>query len=342
MSSENDVQTEKDVSIILAIRNEERYIRKCLDSLLNQNFAHERYEIIVIDGMSDDKTREIITEYQAKFPDIITTLDNHKINQAAGRNVGIEHARGMMLVIFDGHAFVHREYLNILIKTFDSVPSDVVGLGPVFFAPEDETLFGKIAADVQSSIVGGAGASFRHKTKNTYVEHIPFATYKKHIIEKIGLFDERFAIGEDVDLNCRIIKAGFRLMVCPEVKVFYYRKHNSFNSFSVRMFRYGMWKALLVKKQPRAFKILFVIPSIILLSVIFLPAFLFAYFVLAEITITGLLIYLLTVFISSLNLAKRHRDHRYMISFTMYVIEHFSIGAGFLAGLFMRIPKKEP
>jgi len=342
MSSEKDGQTEKDVSIILAIRNEEVYIRKCLDSLLNQNFSHERYEIIVIDGMSNDKTPEIIAEYQAKFPHIIRTLDNHKINQAAGRNVGIEHSRGMVLVIFGGHAFVQREYLNILIKTFDSIPSDVVGLGPVFFAPEDETLFGKIAAAVQSSIVGGAGASFRHKTKNTYVEHVAFAMYKKHIIEKIGLFDERFAIGEDGELNCRIIKAGFKLMVCPALEVFYYRKHNSFNAFSIRMFRYGMWKALLVKKQPRAFKILFVIPSIILLSVIFLPAFLFAYFVLAEITITGLLIYLLTVFISSLNLAKRHRDHRYMISFTMYVIEHFSIGAGFLAGLFMRIPKKEP
>ena len=341
MSSEKYGQGKKDISIILAIRNEEQYIHKCLDSLINQNFAHQRYEIIVIDGMSDDNTRKIITEYQVRFSDLVRMFDNHKRIQAAGRNIGIEHARGEMIVIFDGHSYTHGEYLNTLIKISCALPSDVAGFGGVFLAPEDETLFGKIMADVQSSIVGGAGASFRHRTKNTYVAHVQFATYRKNIIEKIGLYDERFVIAEDVEFNRRIIKAGFKLMICPEIKVFYYRKHNAFRSFSVRMFRYGMWKALLVKKQPGAFKILFAIPTILLLSIILLPAFLFFHSVLSEIIITSLMIYLLAVLISSLFLVTRRRDRRYVISFPMYIIEHLSIGAGFLVGFFRNIGKKE-
>ena len=337
MNSEKYIQGKKDISIIVAIRNEEQYIHKCLDSLINQNFDHQRYEIIVIDGMSDDNTRKIINEYQKRFPDIIRIFDNPKRIQAAGRNIGMKHSMGWMIVVFDGHAYTHSEYLNTLIKTSNTLPSDVVGFGGIFLAPQDETLFGKITADVQSSIVGGAGASFRHKSKNTYVSQVQFAAYKKNIIEKIGLYDERFVIAEDVEFNHRIIKAGFKLMVCPEIRVFYYRKHNSFRSFSVRMFRYGKWKALLIKKHPRAFKILFAIPTILLLSVIVLPFVLFIYSILAEIIITGLITYLSSVIISSLYLTIRQKDIRYIISFPIYVIEHFSIGAGFLLGFFMSV-----
>src|SRR2546428_8030917 len=78
----------KAVSIVMAIRNEEAYIRKCLDSLINQNFVHSKYEIIVVDGMSDDKTPEIVAECRTRFPDLIKTLDNQKKIQAAGRNLG--------------------------------------------------------------------------------------------------------------------------------------------------------------------------------------------------------------------------------------------------------------
>lgn len=342
MTSAEREQDKKDISIILAIRNEEPYIRKCLDSLINQNFVHHRYEIIIIDGMSEDNTRNIIKEYQVKFPDLIRIFDNHKKIQSAGRNIGIKHSRGRAITVFDGHSYVDEEYLNILIRTLDNTPSDVVGFGGILLAAEDETLFGRIMSDVQSSIVGGAGASFRPKIENTYVESVPFGTYKKHVFEKTGLYDERFAIGEDMELNYRIREAGFRLMITPEIKIFYYRKHNSFRSFSVRMFRYGLWKALVVKKQPRTFKILFAIPTLLLFAVVLLPALLFFYSVFTEMVITGLLIYLLTVLTSSLSLTIKHRDHHYMISFLMYVIEHFSIGAGFFVGLIKTIPENQP
>jgi len=184
MSYEKYGKEEKEASVILAIRNEEGYIRKCLDSLINQNFNHERYEIIIIDGMSGDNTRKIISEYQDKFPDFIRIFDNPKIKPAFGRNIGIEHARGRTVVIFSGHAYAHGEYLNTLIKTLDSLPPDVVGVGGVHESPEDETLLGKITAEVQNTLIGGGPSSYRKKEKNSYVNTAAYVAYKKDIVKK--------------------------------------------------------------------------------------------------------------------------------------------------------------
>ena len=339
MSSENYEQGKKDVSVILAIRNEEEYIRKCIDSLIDQSFPHERYEIIIVDGMSNDNTRKIIREYQVKFPDFVRTLDNPKITTATGRNLGIKHAIGKMVVIFSGHACADGEYLNTLIKTFDGLPPDVVGVGGVHHAPEDETLLGKIIAEVQNTLMGGGGTSYKKRDKISYVDTTAFVAYKKEIIEKIGLNDESLPFADDLDLNWRLRKAGFKLMVTPDAKVYYYRKYSSLKLFPPRIYAYALWEAILMKKHPTFFKIPFLIPVVMLLSVILLPVFTFIYFPLAEIILFGFVIYFAAVLTMSSYLVIRHRNIKYLISVLVYVIEHFSFGAGFLVGLFKKIPQ---
>jgi GT2 family glycosyltransferase len=341
ISEKHEVESEKDISVILAIRSEEGYIRKCLDSLINQNFAHERYEIVVIDGMSDDKTREIVAEYQVKFPQLIKTFDNHKRNPAAGRNVGIKHAGGKLVVIFSGHAYAPAEYLDTLIKTFDNVPSDVAGIGSILFAPDDETVFGKIMDDVQDTILGGAGTGWKKLTKSAYVDSITMAGYRKNIIEKVGLFDDKFLYSEDIELNFRIRKSGFRLMTSHEAKVYYYRKHSSLKLMLSKIYKYATWRAFCNKKHPGSLKMVFLAPVTLLLSVFLLPAFIFLYFPLAELVLFGLAIYFVTILTSALYFVAKHRDAKYLISIPVYLIEHFGFGAGFLIGLFQRIPKRE-
>ncbi len=176
MKSEGEGSNEakKYISIIIAILNEEDYIRKCLDSLLNQNFSRDKYEIIIIDGMSQDKTREIITEYKTRFPRIIKIFDNPKKIQAAGRNIGIKNSMGDIIIIFGGHSFADSEFLNALIRNLENAPQDVAGVGANHFAPTDEIIFGKIMADVQNTLVGGGSTSYRKTTKNRYVDTVAF------------------------------------------------------------------------------------------------------------------------------------------------------------------------
>ncbi|HIK00774.1 TPA: glycosyltransferase, partial [archaeon] len=91
------------VSIVIATRNEERTIGKCIESLLTQNYQKNKYEIIFSDGRSRDRTREIIQSYarKAKNPNIIL-LDNPNTDSGSGRNIGIKKSRGEFIVQLSG------------------------------------------------------------------------------------------------------------------------------------------------------------------------------------------------------------------------------------------------
>lgn len=334
-------ETKINISIIIAILNEEEYIRKCLDSLLNQNFPRDKYEIIIIDGMSQDKTREIITGYKTRFPRIIKIFDNPKKIQAAGRNIGIINSIGDIIIIFGGHSFADSGCLSALIRNLENASPDVAGVGANHFAPADETIFGKIMAEVQNTLVGGGSTSYRKTSKNRYVDTVAFVAYRKNILEKVGLYDERFVIGEDLEINWRIRRAGFKLMISPEAKVYYYHKHGSLKLLFIKMYKYGLWRAFTNKKHPSSFKVLFLLPVILVLSLISLPITLFFYPLLAEIILAGLAIYLAVVLISSLNLIVTHKDSKYLLSFPIYILEYIAMGTGFLTGLFRRISNSE-
>ena len=101
-----------DISIVIPVRNEEKYIHKCIDSLINQNYPHEKYEIIIVDGMSTDNTRQILKNYQLQYKNLIKLLDNPKITQVVGRNIGIKNAEGEIVIKFDGHSYAHPQYLT--------------------------------------------------------------------------------------------------------------------------------------------------------------------------------------------------------------------------------------
>jgi glycosyltransferase involved in cell wall biosynthesis len=332
-------EIKKEVSVILAVRNEEGYIQKCLDSLIKQDFPHEKYEIIVIDGMSDDKTREMLALYRARFPSLVKMFDNPRRTQANGRNIGIRNAEGEIILIFSGHAYAHNQFFSTLIKALNTGPTDIAGVGGIHIPPEDETFIGKVMADVQMSILGGAGTSYRQPRRNAYVDTVVFCAYKKDILERIGLHDEKLDLGEDLELNWRIKKAGFKLMVCPDAISYYYRKHSSFMLLSKRMIKYGIWRAIVTKKHPDSFKIPFSIPVIMVISVTSLPVLIIFYPLLADVILLGLTLYIIAILTSSLYLLIKRRSIKYLISAPIYVIEHFSIGFGFIVGLFTKLPK---
>jgi glycosyltransferase involved in cell wall biosynthesis len=331
-------EVKDEVSVILAIRNEETFIGKCLESLLKQDFPQGKYEIIIVDGMSQDKTREVLTFYQEKFPGVIRVLDNPEKTQAPGRNIGIRNAKYKIVLIFSGHAYAHNQFLSILVNKLHSAPPEVAGVGSIHLPPEDERFFGKVIADVQTSILGGAGSSYRQKHRTNYVDSVAFCVYKKEVLESIGLLDENLDIGEDFELNWRIKKAGFKLMVCYDAITYYYRKHSSFKMLSTRMIKYGFWRAVVAKKHPDSFGILFSIPLILIVGIISLPVVIFVYPLLANIIFLGLTLYLLAIFLGSLHLSIKRRSIKYLVSVPIYMIEHFGIGLGFIAGLLRKLP----
>ena len=339
-SPENIKAMKKQISVILAVRNEEGYIGRCLDSLIDQDMSPNKYEIIVVDGMSIDKTRQLLSEYRTKFPGLLRVFDNPQKIQSAGRNIGIRNAISSTVLIFSGHAYAQSRLLSTLIGLLNTAPKYVAGVGSIHCTPDDETFFGKVMADVQMSFLGGGGTSYRQHNRMRYVDTIAFCAYKKDIIEKIGLHDENLVITEDLDLNTRIRKAGFKLLVCPEAISYYYRRHNSLRLLWKRMVLYGVWRAIAARKHPKSFGVQFLMPIIVIVGLALLPAAIFLYPLLASLILVGLMLYLVTIFANSLYLCAKRRSLKYFLSFPIFAIEHFGIGVGLITGLFRKFPEK--
>jgi len=336
--SKNDYSNlEIHVSTVVAVRNEEARIQKALDSLVNQNFPRERYEIIIVDGMSDDKTRDILYQYQMKYPKLIRIFDNPGKIQSIGWNIGIRNSKGKFVHIASGHVHYDDHYLATLVKELDSAPNVVAGIGGIYVQPENEKPFAKIIADVQDSILSH---SSREPTDViAFVDTINWGVYRKKILESVG-FDKRFTRGQDLELNSRIRNAGYKLMTCRRAKGYYYRKYNSLRSFSKRMIIYGMWAALVAKKNHKSFKILFLIPMTMVISVILLPFLLFFYPSLANVIFVGLIGYFIVILTSSVHISFKRKNAKYLLAVPIYAIEHFCYGFGFLAGLFKKLPSE--
>jgi glycosyltransferase involved in cell wall biosynthesis len=323
----------KFVSVVIPVQNEEKYIAKCLDSLVNQDYSAKNYEIIIVDGMSSDNTRSILRNYQSKFKNLVKVYDNPYKIQVVGRNIGIRKSNSHIVIMFSAHAFVHNNYLSTISKAFADSGDDIAAIGANIFDPDDEKLFGKVIGKVQMSLLGGAGTGFRLSKKNRIIDSPGFPAYKKEIIEKIGLFDEKFENGEDSDLNWRIKKAGFKLMVCSDAITYYYRRHNSFAKLAKRLFNYGVGRAIFVKKHPTSFKIMTAIPLILIISLLVLPISYLSLPSLFKIISVGFLLYLFAICISSVNISLKQNNFKYLLSFPIYLVEHFSFGFGLLIEL---------
>ena len=334
LSNEEPVRHIKKVVIIVAVRNEQRYIGRCLDSLLNQDFPRDSFEIVVIDGMSEDQTRIIAEKYVNRFPDIIRIYDNPNRIQADRRNIGIRNSSSEFVLYIDGHSQPSTSYIAKLVSILRSSP-DIAGVGGRHDSPDDETFFGKALNHAQKSFLGGAGSSYRHKKAN-FVDPLSFCMYRRSVLEKSGLYNESLVIGEDYGLHWRMRKFGYRLMVTPDAVVYYYRKYNTLARLFDRMMKYGFWKAKIVRIHPTSIRFVFALPIILIaLWLSYIPLLLvrpnLAY--LALFIIIG---YAIAVLGTSILVVLREQNIKYLIIFVIIIIEHFAIGVGLIFGLTRR------
>ncbi|HET8686595.1 MAG TPA: glycosyltransferase, partial [Methanosarcina sp.] len=177
------------VSVIVGIRNEEKFIEECIESLLNLDYPRNSYEIIIVDGMSTDKTRDIVQKYPVKL------LLNERKNVAAARNLGVKNAKGELVAFTDGDCKVDPQWLKALIHEMQDAPDEVVCFGGPNLIFDTDPVFGRVVGYAQESFLGSGGsAQSKNSTKKHYVGSLPNcnAMYKKTAIQDAGGFDERF------------------------------------------------------------------------------------------------------------------------------------------------------
>src|SRR5205085_3945463 len=125
------------VSCILPCRNEEAFIGPCLDSFLATAYPPEQLELLVVDGSSNDRTREIVERYSAKHP-WIRLLDNPKRIVPTALNIGIKAATGDVIVRLDAHVVYPPDYIPRCGAALASSGAENVG-GMVVTLPASDT-----------------------------------------------------------------------------------------------------------------------------------------------------------------------------------------------------------
>jgi len=249
------------VSVIIPCLNEEKYVKKCLDSLIEQDYPKDKIEILIIDGMSDDKTREIIQEYCQKYS-FIKLLNNSKKFTPVGLNIGIKEAKGSRIIRMDTHATYEKDYISKCIKYLEEYKADNVG-GVIKTLPSDNTLIAKAIAFSLSHPFGVGNAYFRIGSKKTReVDTVFCGCYRKEIFEKIGLFNENLTRSQDIEFNLRLKKSGGKIFLIPDIKSCYYPLADLKSFLKKEFYRSGFWVTYPLRFKTRIFFLRHLVPLI--------------------------------------------------------------------------------
>lgn len=247
-SSQNDVPKEALplVTVVMPCLNEEAYIEACIRSVFAQDYPHDRIEILVADGMSMDRTREILDRLREEDPRIVV-IDNPDRIQAAGLNAAIRESRGEVIVRMDVHAEYATDYVRRCVEVLDESGADNVGGAQ---RPKAKTLFQKALCAALESPLGVGGSKYRSPDNEGFVDTIFLGAFRRRILEKVGLYDSKAVTNEDAELNQRILEQGGKLFLSKSIVVHYFPRE-SFRALSKQYFKYGKGRARTFLKHRR-------------------------------------------------------------------------------------------
>ncbi len=317
------------VSVIMPVRNEAAYIERSLGAVLGQEYPAERLEILVVDGMSDDGTREVVLAHAAADPRVCL-LDNPAGIVPPGLNIGIGRARGEIVVRVDGHCEIAPDYVRRcvehLLAGHDGTPVEAVG-GPIETIGETDEA--AAIALAMSSWFGVGGSAFRTiKDRPLLVETVAFPAYRRATLQRLGPFDEELVRNQDDEYNYRLLKSGGRILLSPDIRSRYYSR-GSLRSLWRQYYQYGYWKVRVMQKHPRQMRARQFVPPAFVTGLIGSAALGLVLRPFRLLLGAVLALYLAANVVASLSLGREHAPRLLVI----HPILHLSYGLGFLAGL---------
>jgi succinoglycan biosynthesis protein ExoA len=255
------------VSVIVPCYNEQSTIRLLLDALHQQTYPRANMEVIISDGMSQDSTRAEIVSFQKDFPDLdVRLVDNPLRNIPSGVNRGIEASRGEIIVRFDGHAKPYPDYVENCVNAHGEGRGENVG-GVWEIRPGADTWIAKSIAVAAAHPLGVGDALYRHTKQAAEVDTVPFGSFRRALIEKIGFFDESLLTNEDYEFNVRVRKSGGRIWLDPSIRSIYFARP-TFVELIRQYWRYGFWKWRMLRRYPDTLRWRQALPPLFVISMI--------------------------------------------------------------------------
>lgn len=320
------------LSVICPVYNEIKYIDACIQSILLQDYPQKNIEILFVDGMSTDGTRDLINEYIKSNP-FIKLVDNPERIVPVAMNIGIRASEGDIIIRLDAHALYPTNYFSALVNQLIALEADNVGAAcrTDVLNRNQKTLAIK---EILSNRFGVGNSTFRlGADKVMEVDTVPFGCWRKEVFEKYGYYDERLIRNQDIELNKRIIRGGGHIYLIPDTYSTYLARE-TFRGIAKNNYANGKWNILTVfyTKQFSSLSIRHFIPLVFLLS-LFLPVLLSLFYIpIIAITLLSLLSYIFCILIICLSLSIKKKLSLFYL-FITFPLLHLSYGWGSFIGL---------
>jgi glycosyltransferase involved in cell wall biosynthesis len=222
--------TKKEISVIIPIYNDPAGLKDTLNSLVEQIFPKDSFEIIVADNGSTDDTLSVINNFINRYPKLIRRVQEKNIKSSyAARNKGISNAKGSVISFIDADMTVEKDWLKKVMESLQKNKTDCLVCN-VQIVPREKSIFATYDRMVAFPI-------------KKYVKELHFTpagclTIYKNIFYKIGLFDENLVSGGDREFGNRVHEAGYKIRYEPNI-IINHPARSSLKQFLRKSFRIG-------------------------------------------------------------------------------------------------------
>lgn len=321
------------VSVIVPCYNEQATIGLLLDALDKQTFPRHEMEVIIADGLSNDRTRQEIEAFQIAHPQLkIMVVDNHKRNIPSGLNRAISASNGEFIIRLDAHSVPYPDYIELCVNALQAELGENVG-GVWEIKPAGDRWMARAIAAAVAHPLGVGDAHYRFTGSARSVDTVPFGAFRKTLIDHIGMFNEALLTNEDYEFNARIRQANGQVWLDPAIRSVYFARSN-WSSLIRQYWRYGFWKGRMLLRFPHTLRWRQALPPLFVLSLLSLALLGLWIPVAWQILAAEIAVYSLALILVAGMLAIKKQDLAMLVGVPLAIASmHISWGAALLWSL---------
>jgi glycosyltransferase involved in cell wall biosynthesis len=306
------------VSVIIPCYNEQTTIWLLLEALYQQTYPRQDMEVIVAEGRSTDGTRQAIAVFQQAHPDLVVrVIDNPQRSIPAALNRAIAAARGQYIVRLDAHSRPYPDYVAGCLRALAQGLGENVG-GVWEIHPTGSGWLARAIAAAAAHPLAVGDARYRFTAQAQAVDTVPFGAFRRDLVERIGGYDETLPTNEDYEFNVRVRQAGGTIWLDPAIRSTYFSR-GTLSALARQYWRYGYWKARMLRRYPHTLRWRQALPPLFVLSLAGLAG-LAPWVPAARIFLaTELAVYSLALSFAGLHLAFRKRDFPMIIGIPLAI-----------------------
>ena len=318
------------VSIIIPCYNEQATIRKLLEALRSQTYPLSNMEVVISDGLSSDATRDVIEAFQREHGDLsVRVVMNQARTIPSGVNQAIRESRGEIIVRLDAHSMPIPEYVERCVAAHQSGKGDNVG-GVWEIRPGAETWIAESISFAAAHPLGVGDAMYRLNARPGAVDTVPFGSFRRGLIEKIGAFDETLLANEDYEFNTRVRESGGVVWLDPSIRSVYFSR-GTLGKLAAQYWRYGFWKLRMLKRYPHTLRWRQALPPLFVLSLLTLIVLSLVWNIAGYLLGLQLILYFFVLELAGVQLAVKTRKGFLLWGLPLAIAAmHIAWGSGFL------------